>query len=309
MEMKYFIQRILLFLLPLALIFVASECLLRQIPNIYSSKYENFVKSKHQIKTLVLGNSHTLYGINPHYLSMPSYNIANVGQSLLIDLKLLEKEINTMNNLETLIIPISYYSLWQSNDRGEMKWRKYCYLRYYHLTLPVSYNVINKYSLTILFGIKSSIATIENYLLSPEKINLCDNYGWRNNHVIGNPKNFIDSGKSTAFRHESNDIMSYNKNIEYLNQICLLAQAHHKKLIFVFLPTRQEYRINLNQQKVGANKKVIQELQNKYPNVRYLDYENSNLFNEYDFFDVDHLSSVGAIKFTRLLDGALLTGH
>ena len=93
MEIKRFTLRIYLFLIPLVIAFAASEYLLRRhIPNLYSTKYEHFLESRHRIKTLVLGSSHTHYGIDPNYFSMPAYNLANVSQSLIVDLKLLERE-------------------------------------------------------------------------------------------------------------------------------------------------------------------------------------------------------------------------
>ena len=112
-------------------------------------------------------------------------------------------------------------------------------------------------------------------------------------------------GRVAALRHESNDRSAYDKNRVRLERLCSLAEAHHKNVLFVSLPTRPEYRINLNQQKVAGNKKVVRDLHNKHPNVAYLDFESDGRFDKSDFYDADHLNYAGAAKFSRILGGLL----
>jgi hypothetical protein len=302
--MNRFILKIFLFTLPLALVIVMIEYLLQPIPNLYLSKYNNFVKNKNQIKILILGNSHTHAGINPNYLSMPSYNLANGSQPLLVDLALLEREIPSMTKLEIIIIPISYFTLWYTDGNKEITWNKYYYLKYYNLKLPsTSYEDISKkYSLIRLFGTKSSIRGIFKYYIGHYEIPTCDKRGWGYGYPATENKDFVNEGKRATIRHEYNDMSAYKKNVQRLEQICTLAKANNKKIIFISVPTRPEYRVNLNQQKVTDNKKVIQELQARHSNAVYLDFESDAQFSESDFYDADHLNFIGANKFTKILD-------
>ena len=63
------------------------------------------------IKALFLGSSHTYYGINPEYFSRNSFNMSQMSQSLDLDYKILEKFEGRLSNIEYIILPISYFSL------------------------------------------------------------------------------------------------------------------------------------------------------------------------------------------------------
>ena len=48
------------------------------------------IAAEYEVETIVLGNSHTYYGIRPELLPYAAVNLANVSQTLDIDLLLLE---------------------------------------------------------------------------------------------------------------------------------------------------------------------------------------------------------------------------
>ena len=77
-----FVSKILLLALPIVLVSAYLEHKLYQIPNSYNLKRTNFEHQLESIQTLILGSSHALNAINPAYLSTPTYNLANVSQSL-----------------------------------------------------------------------------------------------------------------------------------------------------------------------------------------------------------------------------------
>ncbi len=121
--MKQFTLKIFLFLLPILIIGIALEFLLREIPNQYTLKDNYIATSSRKIETLVLGSSHTYYGVNPEYFTKPCFNLANISQSLNFDLELLKKHENEFSNLKTVIIPISYFSLFETLEEGDESWR------------------------------------------------------------------------------------------------------------------------------------------------------------------------------------------
>ena len=67
--MKKFLYIFLIFGLPVLVIGGTLELLLRNIPNGYELKSEYLKTNKKTIKTLLVGSSHILYGINPEFLS------------------------------------------------------------------------------------------------------------------------------------------------------------------------------------------------------------------------------------------------
>ena len=107
--MKKFILKTIFFLLPILVLAVIMEISLRAIPNDYKQKRNYMDSHSDEIEVLVLGSSHSLYGINPKYFSQKTYNMAYVSQSLDLDYKILEKYYNRFKNLKTIIVDISYF--------------------------------------------------------------------------------------------------------------------------------------------------------------------------------------------------------
>ena len=110
--MKKFLKFILLFTLPIFILGLSSEYILRKIPNDYLLKKEFLDNNSDSIEVLFLGSSHAFYGVNPAYLSLNSFNAAIVSQTLDYDFEILKKYRNNWSNLECIVIPISYFSLY-----------------------------------------------------------------------------------------------------------------------------------------------------------------------------------------------------
>ena len=110
--MKKFIKRIIYFLIPILLFFICLEITLRKIPNDYKYKSEYINKSSSQIETLILGSSHSYYGVNPYYMSPNTFNNAHVSQSLNFDYQILMSKSKDWKKLKKIYLPISYFSFW-----------------------------------------------------------------------------------------------------------------------------------------------------------------------------------------------------
>ena len=87
------------------------ECLLRQIPNVYRFKRNYLDTNSDKVEILFLGNSHSYFGLNPEYTEKRSFNAGHVSQTLDYDLEILKKYENKWENLEFIVIPISYFTL------------------------------------------------------------------------------------------------------------------------------------------------------------------------------------------------------
>ncbi|MDR2410253.1 MAG: hypothetical protein LBE13_19380 [Bacteroidales bacterium] len=94
--MRKFIVRTFLYLLPVLLFLILLEILLRNIPNDYSYKKKYLDTQFCNIETLILGNSHSFYGIDPVYFSTNTFNAAHVSQSLDYDYEILKQQYNTI---------------------------------------------------------------------------------------------------------------------------------------------------------------------------------------------------------------------
>ena len=88
--MKKFWLHILKIILPIFIFFLVLEIAIRKIPNDYQLKKVYLDKNASKINTLILGSSHSFYGINPEYFSKHTFNAAYVSQTLDLDDELLQ---------------------------------------------------------------------------------------------------------------------------------------------------------------------------------------------------------------------------
>jgi len=109
--MRILYLKLCVFTLPLLVLAMSVEWLYRALPNIYAEKGAYLEQRSHNTEVLILGNSHTLFGLNPAFFEKSAYNAANLSQSLAYDLFLLEQYGRYLENLQIIIVPISYFSL------------------------------------------------------------------------------------------------------------------------------------------------------------------------------------------------------
>lgn len=73
--MKRFYYAIILFILPIIVFMGMAELYVRSLPNIYKYKNDWMEQHAEEVETLILGSSHTMFGVNPKYLGRSSFNI------------------------------------------------------------------------------------------------------------------------------------------------------------------------------------------------------------------------------------------
>jgi hypothetical protein len=295
--MKKFWLHILKILLPIFIFFLVLEIALRKIPNDYQLKNSYFDKNASKIYTLILGSSHTFYGVNPEYFSKQTFNAAYVSQTLDLDEELLHHYKDKLTNLETVIIPISYFSLFETLETDVEKWRLKNYILYYGFE--------NKYDFTdnfetlnhdILLNIKKAV---KHYALNKSFIT-SSNLGWGTNFNSKERKKF--EGQYTAKKHTVNNFKLFDGNLKNIQKIIEFCQKKNIKILFITTPTHLSYYKNLNQIQLSKTIKTINELVQKNQNCSYLNLLKSDKFITADFYDADHLNEIGAKKLSLLLD-------
>ena len=93
-----------MFLLPIMIFIGFVEYFYRIMPNNYSVKNSNIIRQHSKIETLLLGDSHCFYGLNPYYFKKKTFNLSNVSQTLYFDQLLFEKYYNNLPNLHYLVL-------------------------------------------------------------------------------------------------------------------------------------------------------------------------------------------------------------
>ena len=244
MTKKIFLKRLLIFLIPIIVFSVIIELIIRKIPNDYTFKRQNLIEQREQIKTLALGGSHTYYGLNPDLFDSTMFNLAYVSQTLLFDDLLLNKYIDTLPNLKTVIIPIAYVSLSQKYGEGEEKWRRYNYFRFHDIQPPFG-KWYEKYYLE-LTNLPSKLNIIKLFkYLTGESMITCNEKGWCITFAEEKVADIESSSYKAAKRHE-NGSLDFTENLQYLNNMIAICKSKNITVYLVTFPFWKTYRDNLN---------------------------------------------------------------
>jgi len=302
--MKKFIIKLSMFLLPIVVLAFSAEYLLQRMPNDYSYKKSNLDKHSKEIQILIFGSSHAYWGINPDHFSKKTFNASHMSQTLNFDLKIFEKYQHDLKNLEAVILPISYFSLFTTLNEEDEAWRINNYTLYYgidaHSFSDYSELLSNKltYNLSRLFN---------TYLLKKDNIT-CTELGWGTTYQSENAQDLHKTGKSAAERHTMSNIYSekrikiFEENMNVLYSFSKILNQRNIKLIFLTMPAYDTYRENLNAKQLDKMVETINHFVKECPNCYFFNWFEDADFVAKDFYDADHLNEIGAEKISKKLD-------
>ena len=302
--MKKFIKYTTIFSLPILILMVLFEVLLRNIPNEYSYKSNYLDHNSDKIQALFLGNSHIFYGINPELISLNGFNASHVAQSLDLDYEILKKHENNWKNLKYIVVSVDYMSLLSSIQDGPAEWRLMNYKIYYDI------HIRNKFTDNFeMFNGKLAKNTrrIFNYYIKHQGSININTLGWGTQLNSSKNKDLLKTGKIAAARHAAKNEITFNKLISNLESIIMFAKNNKIKIILISCPSYKTYSENLNKKELASTVNVVNALDDKYSNMRYFNLLQDKSFDAKDFFDADHLNEIGAKKFTVKIDSIMKT--
>ncbi len=300
--MKLFIQKSVLFVFPVLLLLAGAEAFLRKIPNDYSYKNQYLYNNSKNIEILVLGSSHSLFGINPKYFSKPAFNSAHVSQSLNYDYFIFDKYIEDLSRLKVVILPISYFTLFGQLENGIESWRIKNYSIYYNCDYH-NHSLLNNYE---IFREKplSALKRLRKYLKGENNVTVSE-LGFGLNHINTKQSDLIATGKAAAKRHTAEDFSLLDINMNLLKKIIEKSRSRGIKVVLLTPPARQSYISHLEERQLSMMKESIAFVLKKYPDVEYFDFISDERFFDDDFRDADHLNVIGAKKLTKIIDQSL----
>ena len=317
--MKKFISKTIFFLLPILVLAVIMEISLRAIPNDYKQKRSYMDSHSDEIEVLVLGSSHSLYGINPKYFSQKTYNMAYVSQSLDLDYKILEKYHNRFKNLKTIIVDISYFSLYATLETGPEPWRAKNYNIYYDIPTSKTTNnfevLTNKLDINygrIKLYYTKKIKNDKAFIDSTFTAKMYD--GWISLKPAKTTDDLEETGVAAAGRHtyditERSRVEIHDEQTNVLGKIVDWSKQKKVKVVFVTTPTYKTYYNRINAAQWDNTHKIIEDICRKNSNCQYINLlkNEENLFTQKDFSDADHLSETGAEKMSKLINQFLIS--
>jgi len=293
--MKLFLLKVFAFLLPIIFLLSVMECAIRAIPNDYEYKRKYLDSNSSSLVGLVLGSSHSFYGVNPEFLGKNYFNASHVSQSLEYDLAILNKYVDRLTKLKYIFLPVSYFTMTSKLADGVESWRVKNYCLYYDIRQsrnPADYFEVMSNSF------RSISRQIYSYYFRNQTNITCNELGWGSKGT--EQKDLFDTGKTAAKRHTS-DSKHFHANVELLKAIVATALEKKCAVILFTPPAYKTYVIELNQQQLYSTYDAIKKVKDQFPNCYYLNLLEDPTFQSQDFYDADHLNASGAEKLSMKL--------
>ena len=292
--MKSFLVKIGCFTLALLAILTAMEVYVENMPNIARDKHQWMLQHSNEVKTLVLGNSHNLYGIRPDLLGDGAFSLAQQSQTYRYDYYLLQHY--PMKELKTIILNFDYSLLWEdfeSTPKEEFQAMRYRIYMDCDIHPRLSW-----YSFEVMY---MPLVTEKLQSLFTPRRNHWDDLGWATEYTKEARPQDWDDGKNRAEANTcyDTDIVSLNEGI--LRDIFDYCQKRHIKVILLNTPVSATFRQYEDPRQRNINTQVLTKLLHDYPSVQYLDWEADESFTPDDFYDSDHLNHEGAQKLTQAI--------
>ena len=290
------------------------EFLLHNIPNDYSYKKHYLDTHSSKVETLILGSSHAFTGINPELFSSNTFNAGKELQTLDIDSKIFHRYKTKFRNLRTIVLTISYPSLWGSIERIQLRSPDIAnkFHHYYEFELPNKH--IADYFLVTSFNSRKNLKKIFSYYLKNNKNTIkCTSLGWmpKLTKKGTNNQDLTLSGKTQTKWHNIPNLHAegnqkcFQKNKLIIEDILIWAKAHHVNIILITLPAHQSYREHTNPEQFEITVQTANDFASEYENCMYLNFFSDQHFNTEDFFDAGHLNPKGAEKLSRILNNVI----
>ncbi|MDR0657446.1 MAG: hypothetical protein LBG18_00675 [Mediterranea sp.] len=306
--MKTFLKYSGLFSLFLFLFCIAFEYSVRQIPNPFSYKRYLLEEKGSGIKHIVIGSSVALDGIDPACLPDSAYNLAISAQDLRYNKAQLEKYIDCLPNLKSVIWGIGYHLLWKDNveegDHEEL-------IAYHNIYMDIRFGYNLLHHSEFLSSGYLSLMKWSKYYLRHEKTMRCDTLGLDYSEELSEK----EKDRKKWLRTISKDVIPHNmtlkdektdrlfrSNIQRMNDVAKLCHDRGIMLYIVIPPVYREYYKLTNNEQLQQMCTAIKDVADQWDNVCWYNYFNDDRFVEDDFFNGNHLTSdVGAKKFATIL--------
>lgn len=297
------IFRLVLFAMLILLPLGAGEIYVRSLPNPTKSKHAYLKSKSHEIDVLILGNSHTYYGVNPAILSERAYSAAQVSQTLKYDNWILATY--PFDSLHTVVLPISDFSLYEELEDGD------------------EWYLASRYRLYMECDIHSRLSMYDwectAFPVFCEKLKSLwipphmqwNSYGQGLEYTFANrPSNEDwDNGAERAKRNYYRNLEKGDKGVAYLESIARMCEEQKALLVILQTPLRPSYINHQSLDQVSDTQSRLKTFFKEFPHTRMLDLRSDLRFEATDFYDSDHLNTDGADKLSFILADSLQVWH
>lgn len=305
--MKRFITKIILLITPIFSVLIILELGLRLIPSDYKYKKNYLDDNSNMIETLILGSSQTFCGVDPKYFSSNTFNAGYLVQTLDLDFLIVDKYRDQFKNLKTIVLPISYFSLFSNLSFTHEAWRIKKYVIYSDLNIYEK--LFQNFELSNQ-SLKISFLRLNDYYINKNDPLYSDSLGWATTFKAKHAKDLVKTGKTTALLHRFDLNLEVVQTATKENEILLkqfMEWSENKKIkvILITPPAYVTYRDNLNDEQLNLTIETANSIAFKYNNCEYYNLIADSNFTVVDFYDANHLSEIGAKKLSNIISSII----
>jgi hypothetical protein len=296
--MILFIKKASLYVLIMLVFILIFEGLLRHIPNDYNYKKTFLDLHSNTIETLFLGSSHAYFDLNPAYYSANCFNAGYVSQTLDYDVAILEKYDGKWDKLQSIVLPISYFTLFSTLETSAEAWRIKNYLIYYGFN---SSHKIRDYSEFLSNDNNINVAKLYSYYWVKQNTISCSELGFGLDYNSKSQKDLEKAGFEASKRHTAANFNHFESNKKQLMRLIQFAKTRHIKVYLFTPPAYFTYRNGLDKTQLNKTIETLELIQKENNHVIYANYLTDSTFTKTDFYDADHLNDIGAKKMTLMI--------
>ena len=288
---------------------ISIEFFLRAIPNDFNEKLYYLHRNKEKIEVLILGSSHTFVGVNPNLLKQPAFSFANSSQTLDLDELIFDRVKNKLPNLNTVIIPVSYFSYPLVLEDGTSHQKIKNYNIYYNL-YSNTHLISNSFEIFHQTPAKNW-KQIQRFYQNPRFKVTIDSTGFISKRYVNTKLSWNEKVKNAVKNHSlpmNNPLIQQRmqENTASLTRMLDWCVERNIKVILLSSPADSSYVNQLEKNQFEYWKNTTQRLSSMYNNVIWLNYlEDSSGFSREDFQDPDHLNEKGSQKLTQFINSHL----
>jgi hypothetical protein len=270
------------------------------LPSQFSIKYKQ-MSSLESVDVLVLGSSHTYFGVDASEISSSSYNAALSAQSYKYDFLVLNSLIRRQVKVHCVLLPISSLSRGYDVETGVEQWRKYQYWHRYNLHVFALQDYFDIRSYIAIMGDVDALGSLRCIVTGNVK-SQANNVRADGTAVVGDGGISSSMAQTQAADAATRHLSSTGTNGEYwFRKIVTLCKSSNSKLILISTPVTREY-YQLVSTKLKRDQKELYEIAKSInKDVVFRDYSQNRSFVYRDFWDCDHLNPTGAKKLGRLI--------
>ena len=225
--------------------------------------------------------------------------MANISQSPAIDLAILQSFNSDFIRLKTIIIRLSYDTLFEQLKNSSEDWR----LKNYKLYTDIDLDYRMKHQSEVLSnGISQSAKNMKSYYIDDKPMLNCDSLGWGNDLSHKTKRNLDNVGVLVAKKHTADNWDLLESNITNFEDIMVWCSKRNIEVLLVTPPAFKSYNDHLNEKQLAKMIEVGEQLEKMHSNCRYFNFLDHQEFLASDFYDADHLSATGAKKFSIMVN-------